>query len=233
MTDVPVTTVDIGARVERVREHIATAAMAAGRSPNDVSIVAVTKTVDRATIDQAFASGLRLFGENRVQEARQKYAMPLPPDAALHMIGQLQSNKARHAVKLFDQIESVDRPSLIDALEHAAAAHGAVLPILLQVNIAGETQKAGCLPADALSLAIMIQGRPHLALRGLMTIAPLVMDPEGTRPVFRRLRELRDHIASRTPDLTLPVLSMGMTNDYPIAVEEGSTHVRIGRAIFG
>lgn len=220
-------------RILRVQKRAAAAAMASGRRPEDVTIVAVCKTVDRPAVDAAYALGLRHFGENRVQDARAKFATPLPADADLHMIGHLQSSKARAAVGVFGVVESVDRPSLVAALEREAHRVGIVLPILLQVNIAGEAQKAGCRPDEAPDLVARIAACPHLRLRGLMTIAPLVAVLEETRPVFRGLRHLRDRLARDYPALDLGILSMGMTNDFPIAIEEGATHVRIGRAIFG
>ncbi|GIW03623.1 MAG: YggS family pyridoxal phosphate enzyme [Thermomicrobiales bacterium] len=220
-------------RLARVQEEVAEAALRSGRSPRDITIVAVTKTVGRAAVDEAYALGVRHFGENRVQDARQKFAEPLPQDASLHLIGQLQTNKAKYAVSLFDIIESVDRPSLIDELERQGAKRNTVVRILLEVNVSGEEQKAGCAPTDALSLVAHIERCPHLHLLGLMTMAPLVDDPELTRPVFRALRELRDRLCDEHPERQLSILSMGMSNDFPIAIEEGATHVRIGRAIFG
>jgi len=233
MTDRDLELERLAARLGRVRAAIAGAASRAGRSPDDITLVAVSKTVDRAMVDAAFRLGLRHFGENRVQDARAKFAPPPPADARLHLIGQLQTNKAKPAAALFDMVESVDRPSLVDALEKAAHALGRRLPVLLQVNVAREPQKAGCDPEDAPALAAQITGAPHLALRGLMTIAPLVANAEDVRPVFAGLRELRDVLCRADPALDLPILSMGMTNDYPVAIAEGATHVRIGRAIFG
>lgn len=219
-------------RIERVMETIAEAATAAGRDPGEVTLVAVSKTTDRPTIDEAYALGLRHFGENRVQDATERYQPPLPDDLHLHMIGQLQSNKARQATRLFNMVESVDRPSLIQALDRATEALQQPLPVLIQVNIAGETQKAGCAPEEVTSLIEQVTATSWLRLRGLMTIAPLVSDPETVRPVFAGLRELRDRLRDNDPSLTLDVLSMGMTDDYPVAIAEGATEVRIGRAIF-
>lgn len=219
-------------RIERVMETIAEAATAAGRDPGEVTLVAVSKTTDRPTIDEAYALGLRHFGENRVQDATERYQPPLPDDLHLHMIGQLQSNKARQATRLFNMVESVDRPSLIQALDRATEALQQPLPVLIQVNIAGETQKAGCAPEEVTSLIEQVTATTWLRLRGLMTIAPLVSDPETVRPVFAGLRELRDRLRDNDPSLTLDVLSMGMTDDYPVAIAEGATEVRIGRAIF-
>lgn len=220
-------------RIAAVRTEVAAAAERSARDPGAVTLIAVSKTVDRAAIDAAYALGVRHFGENRVQDALAKFTAPLPEDGVLHLIGQLQSNKARSAAALFHVIESLDRLSLVDALEKAAAAQDQTLPVLLQVNVAREPQKAGCAPEDASALATRIHASLHLSLRGLMTIAPLVPDPEETRPVFAGLRALRDQLLQTDPSLDLPLLSMGMTNDYPIAIAEGATHVRVGRAIFG
>lgn len=219
-------------RINRVTDTIAAAALAAGRDPSQVTLVAVSKSTDRPTVDEAYALGLRHFGENRVQDAAQRFAPPLPDDLHLHMIGQLQTNKARQAVSLFSSIESVDRPSLITALEKESERRQQLLPVLVQVNIAGETQKAGCDPTGVSALLAQIQATSWLQLQGLMTIAPLVDDPETVRPVFAGLRELRDRLRDTDPTLSLDVLSMGMTDDYPVAIAEGATQVRIGRAIF-
>lgn len=219
-------------RVARVRDEVAAAARASGRQPEEIAIVAVSKTVPRQVVDAAAALGLRHFGENRVQEARDKFAEPLPPGCDLHLIGQLQTNKAKLAVRLFEMIESVDRASLIDALEKAARQQERIVPVLLQVNIAGEGQKAGCAPGEAAGLMARLVASPWLEPRGLMTIAPLVPDPEMARPVFAGLRALRDDLQRRFPDEHLGALSMGMSNDFRVAIEEGATAIRVGRAIF-
>lgn len=223
----------LAVRLERVRELVSHAAQAAGREAEDVTIVAVSKTVDRSAVDAAVALGLRHFGENRVQEAGRKFAEPLPDECFLHLIGQLQSNKARPAVALFDVVESVDRLSLIDALEKEAARRGRPLNVLLQVNVAREPQKAGCMPEKAPALLDRLAATEWLTPRGLMTMAPLVDDPEDVRPVFAGLRELRDELQRQRPTIDLATLSMGMTNDFAVAIAEGATQVRIGRAIFG
>jgi pyridoxal phosphate enzyme (YggS family) len=220
-------------RLERVREMVSTAAHAAGRQAEDVTIVAVSKTVERAAVDAAVALGLRHFGENRVQEAGRKFAEPLPDDCFLHLIGQLQSNKARPAVDIFDVVESVDRLSLIDALEKEAAKRGRPLDVLLQVNVAREAQKAGCSPEEAPELIGLLVESPWLNPSGLMTMAPLVDEPEAVRPVFAGLRKLRDDLQRQHPSVDLATLSMGMSNDFAVAIAEGATQVRIGRAIFG
>ena len=218
-------------RIADVQERIVRAAARSGRSAADVTLIAVSKTVERPVVDDAYALGLRDFGENRVLDCIDKYASPLPADARLHLIGQLQTNKAKVAVELFDVIHSVDRTSLVTALERHASARERQLGVLLQVNVAGEEQKAGCSPYEALSLAHELMGAASLRLRGLMTMAPLVDDAEDVRAVFRDLRALRDQIAT-VIGKELPWLSMGMTNDFEIAIEEGATHVRVGRAIF-
>ncbi len=219
-------------RIEAVRASVACAAERAGRGADAVTLVAVTKTVDRSVVDEAYALGLRHFAENRVQAAAAKFARPLPPEATLHLVGQLQTNKVRPATTLFSIVESVDRASLVDALEKEGARAGRVMPILLQINVAGERQKAGCSPDAAPTLLAHALSCPHLAVRGLMTIAPLVDDPEETRHVFRGLRELRDRLMRHDGRVELGILSMGMSNDFHVAIEEGATHVRIGRAVF-
>jgi pyridoxal phosphate enzyme (YggS family) len=212
---------------------VADASRSSGRQPEDVTIVAVTKTVDRDAIDEAYALGLRHFGENRVQDAKRKFAEPLPDGVTLHLIGQLQSNKAKPAIALFDIIESVDRSSLIDALEKEAERRSEPASVLLQVNIAREPQKGGCEPEIASDLMARLVRSPWLLPRGLMTIAPLVADPEETRAVFSALRTLRDALQQEQPTVDLDTLSMGMSDDFRVAIEEGATSVRIGRAIFG
>jgi pyridoxal phosphate enzyme (YggS family) len=223
----------VAERVARIRELAAAAARRAGRAPDAVEIVAVSKTVERGLVDAAYAAGIRHFGENRVQEAATKFAVPLPNGATLHLVGQLQTNKAKPAAQLFGLVESVDRPALVEALDKAAALVGRRLPVLIQVNVAGERQKAGCMPADAADLVAMVAATGRLEPIGLMTIAPLVDEPEAVRPVFRALRHLRDELADRRSGHDFWMLSMGMTNDFAVAIEEGATHVRIGRAIFG
>lgn len=220
-------------RIASIRSRIAKAAAESGRAASDVTLVAVCKTVDRAVVDAAYDAGLRSFGENRVPDARAKFAVPLPADARLHLVGQLQTNKASHAVDLFDMIESVDRPSLIAELQKQSERRERVVSVLVQVNVAGEAQKAGCAAADLDGLIAAILRSPYLDLRGLMTIAPLVAEAGATRLVFAGLRALRDRVRDDYPSVTLPILSMGMSNDFEVAIQEGATHVRLGRAIFG
>ncbi|MBL8126123.1 MAG: YggS family pyridoxal phosphate-dependent enzyme [Chloroflexia bacterium] len=225
--------VGLAERVATVQQQVAAAAAASGRDPDDITIIAVCKTAPREAVDAAVELGLRHFAENRVQDALRKFEAPLPPGCDLHLIGHLQTNKVRPAVGLFDVIETVDRPSLITALEKEAARIEKRLPVLVQINIAGEEQKAGCTPQEAHGLLAALTASPWLEPQGFMTMAPLVADPEEVRPVFRGLRELRNQLQEQFADVPLPVLSMGMSNDYPVAIAEGATLVRVGRAIFG
>jgi pyridoxal phosphate enzyme (YggS family) len=217
--------------LEKVKRRLDDAARRAGRDPADIQLVAVTKTVGLERLKEAVATGLTLFGENYVQEAKTKIAS-LGPGLTWHFIGHLQSNKAKAAVELFDLIHSVDRLSLAQALEQAAARRDKLQKILLQVNLAGEASKSGTAPEHAQDLLREISKMPHLRVLGLMTMPPWFDDPERVRPYFRALRELRDrlrglHLAD------LPELSMGMTGDFEAAISEGATLVRIGTAIFG
>jgi PLP dependent protein len=219
-------------RIGSVKERIMAACIRADRRPESVTVVAVSKMVGRDDIDRAYATGLRHFGENRVQEARTKFAQRLPAGAVLHMIGYLQSNKVKIAFGLFDVIHSVDRPSLIWELSRHAEKSERVVQLLIEVNVAGEKQKAGCAPDEVDRLVHLANSCPGLHVRGFMTMAPLVTNPEDVRPIFRRLKALADSIEYSTGK-SLPLLSMGMTNDFEVAIEEGATLVRIGRAIFG
>ncbi len=220
-------------RICNVQERIAVAAGKADRDQSAITLIAVSKSVDRRAMDDAYALGIGEFGENRVQDVAVKLQNPLPSDARLHMIGSLQSNKAKQALRMFDLIHSVDRESLVVELSRQAVRHEMEIDVLLQVNIARETQKAGCDPDDALGLAKAILAASSVNLRGLMTIAPLVDDPEQVRSLFASLGTLKADLESALEGFPLPVLSMGMTNDFEVAIEEGATHVRVGRAIFG
>lgn len=219
-------------RATEIRGQVAQAALRADRNPAEITIVAVSKTFSRASVDEAHALGFRHFGENRVQEIRDKFITPLPDDADVHLIGPLQTNKVRQALGTVSRIETVDRPRLVNALAKALPSLDRTCSVLVQVNIAGEEQKSGCSPEDAEAIVRQIMEVPELACDGLMTMAPYVDDPETIRPVFTGLRELRDQLREST-GLALPVLSMGMSGDFHVAIEEGSTHVRIGRALFG
>lgn len=217
--------------LKAVQRRACEASERADRDPTSVHIIGVSKTVGRDSVDRAYRAGLRDFGENRVPDAMAKFAEPLPDDATLHLIGYLQTNKARDAVGLFPVIHSVDRLHLVEALERRAGAASKRVAVMIQVNIAGEEQKHGCKPEDACEIAKEIITASHLNLIGLMTIAPQVEDAEETRPVFGGLRRLRDEMQEQI-GRPLPELSMGMTNDFEVAIAEGATMVRVGRAIF-
>ena len=223
-------TAAIVANLADVRERMLAAAQRADRSPATVTLIAVTKTVAPAVIAIAQQAGVTRFGENRVQEAQPKVAAL--PDAQWDLIGTLQRNKARAAVALFRCIHSVDSLALAQAIDHAAAERDIIMPVLLQVNVAQEATKHGIAPTDALDIARQMTRLPHLRGIGLMTIAPQTTDPEQARPVFAALRALRDHLNTNV-DASWQELSMGMTNDFTVAIEEGATLVRVGRAIFG
>jgi pyridoxal phosphate enzyme (YggS family) len=220
-----------------VQERIATAALRAGRRPEEIALMAVSKTFPPEIIREAYNAGQRLFGENRVQEFADKAgALSDLPDAEWHMIGHLQTNKAAKASELFTAVDSVDSLRLAEKLNTAAQAAGKRLPVLLEINVGGEAAKSGAAPdSDELEqLLVAVPGLQALQVRGLMTIPPFTEDPQQARPYFRRLRELRDQIAARhLPAVNLDVLSMGMSHDFEAAIEEGSTCVRLGTAIFG
>jgi PLP dependent protein len=222
----------IASNLMAIQDQVHDAAARSGRSGADIRLVAVTKTVERDLIEAAYAAGVRHFGENRVQDMRRKFEVPISDDIVVHLVGHLQTNKARDAVRYSQIVESVDREDLVDALQRRCARESAHLDVLIQVNIAGEEQKFGCAPEDASALVQYADAQKNLTVRGLMTIAPLVDDAEAVRPVFRGLRELRDRISECYPEVDLSDLSMGMTNDYQVAIEEGATMIRLGRAIF-
>jgi pyridoxal phosphate enzyme (YggS family) len=221
----------IALNLKEVRAAIAAAAHRAGRDPGAVRLVAVSKTVDLERIRAAIDAGQDIFGENYLQEAKAKIDV-LGRKVSWHLVGHLQTNKAKGAVELFDLIHSVDRGKLARALEAAAARLGKVQDILIQVNQGGEDTKSGVITAAAPELLQEIARLPHLRVLGLMTMPPWFPDPEAVRPYFRALRELRDRLRSLS-GLPLPELSMGMSDDFPVAVEEGATLVRVGTAIFG
>lgn len=227
------TTVDAGlrTRIEGVQETIAAAAQRAGRDPSEIQLVAVCKTVDRTAVDRAYALGLRTFGENRVQDALAKFERA-PADLQLHMIGSLQTNKARQVVGRFSLVHSLDRIGLAEELDRRAGQVGVKQPVLIQVNVAREEQKHGCEVVELPALIECALAAKNLELRGLMTMAPLTSTMEEARPVFVGLREVVEQMRTRYPEADLSQLSMGMTNDYPAAIEEGATLVRVGRAIF-
>jgi len=223
----------IAENLRAVQERIAAAARRTGRDPARVRLLAVTKGVDQDRLRQAVAAGQLLLGENYLQEAREKIRA-LGPQVCWHFIGHLQTNKARAAVDLFHMIHSVDRLRLAQALNDAAGRLGKVQEVLLQVNLAGEESKSGAAPKDVPDLLAALVGMPPLKVSGLMAIPPWLPEAEEVRPYFRALRELRDRLAEQglTAD-PLPELSMGMSGDFEVAVEEGATLVRLGALIFG
>jgi PLP dependent protein len=223
--------------IRRIRERIEAAAGRAGRIASDVVLMAVTKTHPPERIREAHAAGLRLLGENRVQEfAGKAAALADLADVEWHMIGHLQTNKAGKATELFHAVDSVDSLKLAEKLDVAARHQNKKLPVLIEVNLGGEAAKSGVRPGSR-ELDELLLAAPRLEalqFRGLMTVPPYTEDPEAARPFFRRLRELSDGMAERKlPAVGLEVLSMGMSHDFEVAIEEGSTCIRVGTAIFG
>jgi pyridoxal phosphate enzyme (YggS family) len=232
--------------LERVEEAIANACRVAGRSRDEVELMAVSKTYPAATITEAASLGLRMFGENRVQEFAAKAEdirglratgsnAAADEPVLVHLIGHLQSNKAARAVELFDAVDSLDSLRLAERLNVAAGKLGKRLPVLIEVKLSAEETKSGIDP-DSVEAAKLLERLPslqHLHARGLMTIAPWGVAEEETRACFRGLREWRDRWAAAHPHLNLEVLSMGMSGDFPLAIEEGATRIRVGTALFG
>ena len=232
-TQPTITWSQLAANIAHVRNTIAEAAQRVGRTPEEITLVAVSKTKPVELVEIAYNLGVTDFGENRVQEALPKIAAFHPDGLRWHLIGHLQSNKASKVVGPFDYVQSVDSLHIAQTLNRHAGEHGKRLRVLLQINISGEESKEGMTATEAPELARQILALPHLEIQGLMTIAPLVQDPEEVRPVFRNLRLLRDQLRAELPQCSWQHLSMGMTDDYIVAIEEGATIVRIGRAIFG
>jgi len=216
--------------LERVKERIARAARSVGRDPSEVLLVAVSKTVEPERIREAVEAGVTDLGENRVQEAREKIEL-LGRIARWHLIGTLQRNKAKYAVRLFDMIQSVDSIALVEELEKRASRVERVIPVLVEVKTSPEETKHGVAPEDVDALVDRILEAEHLDFRGLMTIAPYVEDPEMARPSFRTLRGVKERLEAR--GIPVEHLSMGMSGDFEVAIQEGATMVRIGTAIFG
>lgn len=216
-----------------VENEIQAACTRAGRAREEVTLVAVSKTKPVSELRKAYDLGVRVFGENKVQELAEKYE-ELPKDIHWHMIGHLQRNKVKYIIDKVDMIHSVDSIRLAETIEKEAAKHHITVNILIEVNVAGEESKFGVSPKELPELVLKIAELPHIRVQGLMTIAPFVEDPEENRPVFERLRKLSVDIKEKNVDnITMRVLSMGMTNDYSVAVEEGATMVRVGTGIFG
>lgn len=221
--------------VAAIRQRIAAACARVGRDAAEVTLVAVSKTVEPTRIRAAIAAGVEVLGENRVQEAQGKIA-ELSSEAPVqwHLIGHLQSNKARRAVELFDAVHSVDSLKLAEKLAQAAAELGKRLPVFLEVNLGGEGSKAGIAPHEVLPLCAAINELAALELKGLMAVPPFLDDPAQVRPYFHRLRELRDEaVQAGVVGANFRELSMGMSNDFEVAIEEGATFVRVGTALFG
>jgi PLP dependent protein len=227
----------ISENIAAVRERMASAARRTGRTPDDVTLMAVSKTHPPERIREAYDAGQRRFGENRVQEFSGKSeALADLRDAEWHLIGHLQTNKASKAVELFRAVDSVDSLKLAEKLDAVARTLGKKLDVLIEVNVGGEAAKSG-IASDSPALEELLIAAPRLealVFRGLMTVPPFTDDPQGARPYFRKLRELHDSVAARKlPAIAMDQLSMGMSHDFEVAIEEGSTCVRVGMAIFG
>ncbi len=221
----------IAENLEQVRSQISEAAKKCGRSADDIELVAISKTHEAEKVQAALDAGQQLFGESRVQEARAKIPM-LPSSARWHFVGRLQKNKVRHALPLFELFHSVDSVGLARDMNRIAEEEGLHPRVLLEVNVAGEGSKIGFAPEALRAQVETLLELPRLTIEGLMTIPPLAPEAEAPRRYFVALRELRDQLASEF-ELSLPHLSMGMTGDFTVAVEEGATLVRVGTAIFG
>ena len=225
---------ELAENIAMVRERIAAACARAGRKPEDVRLIAISKTFPPERIRQAYEAGLRDFGENRVQEAAAKRPVLSDLTATWHLVGHLQSNKAKPARELFQWIHSVDSLRLAEKLDKVAQSRGEKLSVLLEVNLGEEVAKAGVDSSAVAVLAEELSRLETLELRGLMVIPPFLEEPEMVRPYFRRLRELAREVGARgLPNVSMQELSMGMSHDFEVAIEEGATMVRIGTAIFG
>jgi pyridoxal phosphate enzyme (YggS family) len=227
----------IAENITKVRERIAAAARRANRNPNEITLMAVSKTFPAESIREAYDAGLRVFGENRVQEfAGKSDALRDLPNVEWHLIGHLQSNKAAKATELFNTVDSLDSVRLAEKLNASAEIAGKTLSVLIEINVGGEKVKSGVAP-NSDELEQILQRAPrwkNLRVRGLMTVPPYTEDPEGARACFRQLRKIRDGIAARRlPAVSMDVVSMGMSHDFEVAIEEGATCVRVGTAIFG
>lgn len=217
----------------QVEHNIEEACRRAGRDRSEVTLIAVSKTKPVETLQEAYDLGVRVFGENKVQEMEDKYES-LPRDIQWHLIGHLQRNKVKYIIDKAVLIHSADSLRLAQTIEKEAEKHDLTAHILIEVNVAREESKFGIFPEDLENLVDKIAKLPHIQVDGLMTIAPFVPDPEENRPVFRELRKLSVDISAKKVDnVNMSVLSMGMTNDYQVAIEEGATMVRVGTGIFG
>lgn len=217
----------------QVEENIKKACEKAGRDRKDVTLIAVSKTKPVEMLQEIYDEGIRVFGENKVQELVDKYEV-LPTDIKWQMIGHLQRNKVKYIVDKVDLIHSVDSLRLAEAIDKEAEKKGVIANILIEVNVAKENTKFGLMPEEVDDFIDQVKNFPHIQVEGLMTIAPFVSNPEENRPIFARLRELSVDIRKKNVDnINMSVLSMGMTNDYQVAIEEGATMVRVGTGIFG
>lgn len=224
-------------RLEQVRQQIARAAEGAGRDPSSITLVAITKTFPLELARKAYALRVRHFGENRVQEAVEKWQHARPigsgPPETLHLVGHLQRNKARKALQLFDRIDTVDSLELAKAISRICGELGRDADILIEVNTSGEAQKFGVLPERAADLANQVAGLAHLKLRGLMTLGPLTEDTARILSAFRQLKKIFDDLTADQRLPSMDILSMGMSGDFEMAIAEGATEVRLGTALFG
>lgn len=223
----------IAANIKAIRQRLAAAAARSQREPDSIKLLAVTKTVSPAHVGEAIAAGVTAFGENYVQEAKEKIAA-IDKRVEWHMIGYLQTNKVKYVANLFDYIHSVDRMELAREINRRAALTGRQMNILVEINISGEDTKSGVPAIHAIELIKAISSLENISVKGLMTMAPYSDNPENSRPYFSELKSLQKKIISEDiPGIRMDELSMGMTDDFEIAIEEGATIVRIGRAIFG
>ena len=219
--------------LEIINEKIKKAALKASRNPEEIKLVAVTKTATIEQIEEAISAGVEIIGENKVQEAKEKYQI-LTPDIEWHLVGHLQTNKVKYAIEIFDLIHSVDGIKLAKEIDRRSLQFGMITNVLVEVNISGEETKYGIKPEEVEPFLKEISEFSRIRVRGLMTIAPIVEDKEEVRPYFRKLRELSKEIKKKNiKNVRMDYLSMGMTEDFEVAVEEGANIVRIGRGIFG
>ena len=223
----------IAENLTRIRERINSACAKVNRKSEEINLVAVTKTVDTERIKEGIANGIKIIGENRVQEAKEKYPA-IGNNVEWHMVGHLQTNKVKTALEVFSLIQSVDTIHLAEEIQKRASAINRIVPILIEVNTSGEETKYGLNPEELASVITTIQAMPNLSIKGLMTIGPglAIENPEASRKSFRMLYELKNKVEAEFK-LKLPYLSMGMSSDFEIAIEEGSNMIRIGTAIFG
>jgi pyridoxal phosphate enzyme (YggS family) len=219
--------------LERIKEKIRVKSELVGRDPQKITLVTVTKTVEADRVEEAIAAGVNIIGESRVQEAKEKYEK-VESRVIWHLVGHLQRNKAKDAVKIFDLIHSVDSAKLAKEIDKQARKVGKIQKILIEVNVSGEESKYGLSPEGVIPFLQEVSGLPNIKVEGLMTMAPLYENPEDCRPCFKKLKELVEKVKTENiKNVEMTYLSMGMSNDFEVAIEEGSNMVRIGRAIFG